>query len=192
MAVPAVNLTLDKGTDFEATFKIFLATNHKPNIRGTDTGIWRRIQMIPFKLNITEEMDDKNLGEKLYQERSGILNWMIEGYNLWNKDGLCIPKTVKEETALYREEEDGIGQFIKNECILEKGAFLPATEFKERFKLINGYYKGSKVLGEYMARQGFRPNSDSRVSYNGRQMRCFVGIRWATEIDRVEDKGYSD
>lgn len=178
--------------DFEATFKIFLATNHKPNIRGTDTGIWRRIQMIPFKLNVTEEMDDKNLGSKLYQERSGILNWMIEGYNLWNKNGLCIPETVKRETALYREEEDDIGQFIKSECIIEKGGFIPSGEFKERFKLINGYYKGSKVLGEYMARQGFKPNEDTRIVHNGKQTRGFIGIRWATEIDRVQDKGWSE
>ena len=33
--------------EFDPEFKIFIATNHKPNIRGTDTGIWRRIKMIP-------------------------------------------------------------------------------------------------------------------------------------------------
>ena len=60
--------------EFNTTFKIFLATNHKPNIRGTDPGIWRRIQMIPFRLNISEDNEDKNLGDKLLKETSGILN----------------------------------------------------------------------------------------------------------------------
>ncbi len=178
--------------DFEATFKIFLATNHKPNIRGTDTGIWRRIQMVPFRLNVTEEQEDKALGGKLNSEASGIFNWMIEGYNQWGKHGLKIPAVVKEATQLYREEEDDIGQFLKTECVEEKGGFIPSSEFKERFKAINGYHKGSKVLSEYMARNGHKPNDDSRIMYKGKQTRGFIGIRWATEIDRVEDKGYTD
>jgi putative DNA primase/helicase len=178
--------------DFEATFKIFLATNHKPNIRGTDTGIWSRIHMIPFDLTVTPEMEDKLLAKKLEAEHSGIFNWMIEGYNKWNKEGLNVPDAIRKATQLYREEEDDIGQFIKNECIIEKGAFIPATEFKERFKLINGYHKGSKVLGEYMARQGFRPNADSRISYKGKQTRGFTGLRWASEMDRVENKAWTE
>ncbi len=178
--------------DFEATFKIFLATNHKPNIRGTDTGIWRRIQMIPFRLDITEAQEDKELGAKLYEERSGIFNWMIEGYNKWSKTRLSTPEVIKTATQLYREEEDDIGQFIKLECVIDKGGFIPSFDFKERFKTINGYYKGSKVLSEYMARNGYRPNEDTRMMYKGKQTRGFVGIRWSTEMDTATNKGWGE
>ncbi|GHU12348.1 hypothetical protein FACS1894161_0380 [Spirochaetia bacterium] len=64
---------------FVPTFKIFMATNHKPVIKGTDHGIWRRIKLIPFTNRIPEEKQDKNLEEKLRAEASGILNWLLEG-----------------------------------------------------------------------------------------------------------------
>jgi putative DNA primase/helicase len=65
--------------NFVPTFKIFMATNHKPVIKGTDHGIWRRIKLIPFTTRIEEEKQDKHLEEKLRAEASGILNWMLEG-----------------------------------------------------------------------------------------------------------------
>jgi hypothetical protein len=51
--------------DFIPIFKVFMATNHKPLIRGTDYGIWRRIKLIPFTTTITPERQDKHLEEKL-------------------------------------------------------------------------------------------------------------------------------
>src|SRR5438477_5553947 len=37
---------------FAPVLKLFLATNHKPQIQGTDKGIWRRIHLIPFTVTI--------------------------------------------------------------------------------------------------------------------------------------------
>src|SRR5205814_9640648 len=33
--------------EFKPIFKLWLATNHLPSIRGTDHAIWRRIRVIP-------------------------------------------------------------------------------------------------------------------------------------------------
>ena len=52
--------------EFKPEFKLWIATNHKPIIRGTDTGIWRRIHIIPFNVQIPDEKVDKNLTHKLY------------------------------------------------------------------------------------------------------------------------------
>ena len=54
--------------EFKPTFKIFLAVNHKPRIKGTDHAIWRRIRLIPFTVTIPEEEQDKTLSEKLKGE----------------------------------------------------------------------------------------------------------------------------
>jgi putative DNA primase/helicase len=59
--------------DFVPTFKIFMATNHKPVIRGTDHGIWRRIKLIPFTTTIANEKQDKHLEQKLLEEKAGII-----------------------------------------------------------------------------------------------------------------------
>lgn len=176
--------------DFEATFKIFLATNHKPNIRGTDTGIWSRIQMIPFNLTITPEMEDKGLADKLAAEHSGILNWMIDGYNQWVKYGINTPEAVKGATKIYREEEDDLGQFIKSECVIDRLGFISSQEFRERFKAVMGYPKGTKALSEYMEKAGFKGTKD-RVYYAGKQQRGYFGIRWSNAQD-AEDKGWTE
>src|SRR5215469_12813965 len=59
--------------EFNPTFKLFLAVNHKPVIRGTDHAIWRRVRLIPFDVTMSAEQQDKTLPEKLEAERAGIL-----------------------------------------------------------------------------------------------------------------------
>lgn len=176
--------------DFEPTFKIFLSTNHKPNIRGTDQGIWRKIHMIPFNLQLKEVQMDRKLGDKLLEESSGILNWMIEGYCKYSSMGLCVPEKIKEATQLYREEEDDLGQFIKEECVVEKGGFIPTMEFRNRFKLVMGYYKGQKMLSEYMTRHGFKPHGNEKIYIHGKQQRGYVGIKWQNGIIQGEEVEY--
>ncbi|MCR5764912.1 MAG: DUF5906 domain-containing protein [Treponema sp.] len=101
---------------FRPTFKIFMATNHKPRIRGADEGIWRRIKMIPFTVTFPPHQRDKNLKDKLIAENSGILNWLIEGYMLWKKEGLADePDVVKKANLEYRYDMDSVGTFV-SEC----------------------------------------------------------------------------
>ncbi|SEQ76957.1 putative DNA primase/helicase [Treponema bryantii] len=102
---------------FKPTFKIFMATNHKPKIRGADNGIWRRIKMIPFTVTIPPEQRDKKLTEKLIAENSGILNWLIAGYAMWKKEGLGEePEVVRAANEEYRMDMDAVGTFI-NDCL---------------------------------------------------------------------------
>lgn len=101
---------------FRPTFKIFMATNHKPKIKGSDNGIWRRIKLIPFTVTIPPEQRDKNLGAKLKAEASGILNWMLRGYAKWKEEGLKDPAVVREANEEYRDDMDSVGAFIR-ECL---------------------------------------------------------------------------
>ena len=106
--------------NFKPTFKIFMATNHKPVIKGTDHGIWRRINLIPFTTRIPVEKQDKHLEQKLKEEASGILNWLLQGVALWKKEGLQAPKEVLFATEEYRGEMDVIGNFIQERCNQDK------------------------------------------------------------------------
>ncbi|WPG23491.1 phage/plasmid primase, P4 family [Enterococcus faecium] len=76
-----------KEFEFEPEFKLWLATNHKPIIRGTDDGIWRRLNLIPFTVQIPDHKKDKNLKFKLQTELQGILKWAIDGCLLWQRKG---------------------------------------------------------------------------------------------------------
>jgi putative DNA primase/helicase len=114
--------------NFIPTFKIFMATNHKPVIKGTDYGIWRRIKLIPFTTRIPEEKQDKHLEDKLRTETSGILNWLLEGTLRWRREGLKTPAVILNATDEYRGEMDVIGNFLKECCVQNPGVFIRVRE----------------------------------------------------------------
>ncbi|HKS27869.1 MAG TPA: phage/plasmid primase, P4 family [Pyrinomonadaceae bacterium] len=94
-------------------FKIWMALNHLPIIRGVDRGIWRRIRVIPFTQSF-EGRADKSLITKLRDELSGILNWALEGLRKWQETGLGeLPQAMKEATEQYRRDNDSIGQWLE-------------------------------------------------------------------------------
>lgn len=107
------------GDEFEYTpeFKIWVATNHKPVVRGTDVGIWRRIKLIPFEVNIPKDKVDKNLKYKLRQEFPQILAWAVEGCMKWQSDGVGEPPCVLEATKDYKQEMDLIAGFVE-QCVV--------------------------------------------------------------------------
>jgi putative DNA primase/helicase len=107
---------------FRPQFKIWLAANHKPGIKGTDVAMWERIKLIPFPVTIPVNERDTHLSEKLEAEAAGILNWAVQGCLAWQKAGLAPPAEVQKATAIYREEMDVLGNFLKERCILRSGA----------------------------------------------------------------------
>lgn len=102
--------------EFKPEFKLWMATNYKIIIRGTDVGIWRRIHLIPFEVQIPEHKVDKSLKRKLFQECAGIFKWAVDGCRLWQKEGLTKPKAVVNATGEYKREMDTIGCFLSECC----------------------------------------------------------------------------
>jgi P4 family phage/plasmid primase-like protien len=102
--------------EFEPTHTVFMACNHKPIVRGTDTAIWRRIRLIPFTQTIAPADQDKQLPAKLRMEMPGILAWAVKGCLAWRREGLQAPEEVRRATAGYRSEMDVIGDFLADRC----------------------------------------------------------------------------
>lgn len=112
--------------NFAPTHSLFLLTNHKPRIPGTDAAIWDRLRLIPFTMrfvdnpnpNLGEQKKDPELKDKLINERSGILAWLVQGCLEWQEQGLNPPDIVREYSEEYRLDEDIIQNFINEECLL--------------------------------------------------------------------------
>ena len=119
--------------NFVPTFKIFMATNHKPVIKGTDHGIWRRIKLIPFTTRVEDDRQDKTLEEKLKKEASGILNWILEGTERWRREGLIVPAAILHATDEYRGEMDVIGNFLKECCVAKEGVSIRIRELNKAY-----------------------------------------------------------
>ena len=102
--------------DFLPTHKIWLATNHKPVIKGNDKAIWDRIRLIPFTVAIPEDRQDKHLATRLMEEAPGILAWMLKGCLAWQEHGLGMPQEVAQATKEYQAEQDSLGDWLEQCC----------------------------------------------------------------------------
>ncbi len=99
--------------DFVPCFKIWISGNYRPRIEGTDGGIWRRVRLIPFEATFTDENKDPDLAETLKAELPGILNWAVAGAVKWCRDGLSLPEKVRLAVNEYRDDQDVLGDFLK-------------------------------------------------------------------------------
>jgi putative DNA primase/helicase len=98
--------------EYVPTYKIWIAGNHQPDVRGQDHGFWRRVKMVPFTVTVPDDKQDRDLGKKLEAELPGILNWALAGVRLWREKGLGSAKQIEEATNEYRAEQDVVGMFI--------------------------------------------------------------------------------
>ena len=108
--------------EFTPVAKIWMATNHKPIITGTDEGIWRRIRLIGFSVKIPPEDLDPTLPTALQAEAPGILAWAVRGALAWQREGLAPPTAVVEATGKYREDMDVLGNFLREHCRVAEDA----------------------------------------------------------------------
>lgn len=116
---------------FTPQHKIWLATNNKPRIDAYDQALWDRLCLIFF--GYRPEQEDKYLSDKLEAELPGILNWAIEGFRLWQIDGLEQPESIRAAAQEYRQEMDILQQFIDECCIKDTGCRVSAKEFHELY-----------------------------------------------------------
>jgi putative DNA primase/helicase len=102
--------------EFRPVFKAIISTNHQPNIRGTDHGIWRRIRLVPFTVQIPPDKVDRGLEAKLLAEAEGILQWMLTGAEDWFAGGLRPPAKAIAAVEDYRADQDPVGEFLSARC----------------------------------------------------------------------------
>lgn len=101
---------------FYPQFKLTMSGNYRPQIDGTDEGIWRRVRLVPFDVSIPKEERDIHLPDKLRAEASGILNRLLDGLRDWCDRGLIEPADVTQATQHYRDVSDPLGRFLET-CV---------------------------------------------------------------------------
>lgn len=169
---------LNKGFfEFHPQFKLVLSFNNRPRIRGQDDGIWRRVLLVPFEQRFMEGPDlaanpgaklkDKTLKPRLAGEMPGILNWLIDGYNIWRERGLIIPDKVRVATSEYRSESNPIAEFLSDWTTRRQGSGrLSSSELYTAYKkwcTLNEHHVWSmKAFGEGLTKSGLE-----REKYQG-------------------------
>lgn len=146
--------------EVKPTWTAFMPTNHKPIIKGTDHGIWRRLVLIPFIVNFDNHptlKKDPDRMEKLKAEYSGILAWIVEGALKYQRDGLQAPKVVEDARNEYKEDMDLLSDWIAECCVVGINQEATSKELWaswQRYAQENGelkYISSSKALGKRLS-----------------------------------------
>lgn len=173
---------------FTSTHLPILMTNHKPRMNIDDISMTRRLILVPFLNRYVKEADfdpnnashrhiDYELVDKLStpEARRQFLTWLVKGAVAWNQEGLgAQPQLIKSAYEEYLQENDAIGRFIKEHCVIEEGAFVNVTEFKEAFNAATDTGLDSKKIKQKMEARGF-PLKQPKI--DGVTTRAYKGIR---------------
>jgi len=147
-------------------FKLVGMSNHRPVVRAGGQALWDRISIIPFEARFEDTAQDRGLGDKLAAEGAGILAWAVRGCLEWQASGLMTPEDVRVATAEYRADSDLLGQFLEENCYLDKEATAPKTALFlawTRWSEANNVYTGSAMsLTSKMREKGFEDDRDAR------------------------------
>jgi putative DNA primase/helicase len=155
---------------FKPTHKLWLVGNHKPEIRGVDEGIWRRIFLLKFDHSFPKSGDPgfrerKAVVDELLAEGPGILNWLLKGYADIRANGLNPPDSVRVQTDAYREESDPLAEFIKGHCLEGAGYSCKSHEIWDAYCAYSeGHirvYHSKRALTDALVQRGFRTKRTS-------------------------------
>jgi putative DNA primase/helicase len=157
--------------EFEASHTLLLVSNHRPGVRGTDEGIWRRLRLVPFDVVIPEGERDTGLGDRLQLELSGVLSWLVDGYTDWTQAGLSVPDHVRDATRAYRAESDHVGQWIEACCLTGPRYWASAGDLYQSWKSW-ARSEGAEELtqtafGRRLADRGFIKSKSGTVRWTG-------------------------
>jgi putative DNA primase/helicase len=174
------------------TFKNTVMANNMPRI-GTDHGIQRRVQVVPWTIIIPDEEQDLRLKDKLKEEANGILNRMVSGALRYLTEGLSLPEAVKEATREYQQENDLLGRFLDLCVARVKGETVGATPFHRVFAAWqtwagqlaqSGKPWSAKYLNAQMKRKSFKIAKSSNMQWQD------VALRYEeTDFVRLGDDG---
>jgi putative DNA primase/helicase len=119
---------------FTPEFKLWFAVNDFPGVRGTAGAFWRRVRVIPFEVQVSQEQRDSKLNEKLREEWPGILAWAVQGCLKWRRDGLGVPEAVMRAGGQWQNSADHIRKFSNEEVILDPGNSVQASVLYAHYK----------------------------------------------------------
>ena len=178
--------------EIDPVFKLTISGNHKPAVRGTDDGIWRRLLLVPFDVQIPKEEVDPLLASKLWAERSGVLNWLLDGALDFLTGGLREPERVLEATAEFREDSDPVQTFLMDACRVtgDPEHFELAKDLIEGFQVWQrdqgGAVWGNRTVSMRFAEKAdvFRVDGQTYTRRKTAQSTGYAGVRLTDDMDR--------
>ena len=148
---------------FTPSHTLVLYTNHLPKVGAMDSGIWRRLIVIPFNAKITGSSDQKNYADHLAENASPyIMAWIIEGAEkaIKNNFRIPLPKCVEDAIAKYRQDNDWLSHFIEDCCEVGDGMEEKSGEFYRAYRSycarVGDFVRSTTEFYNAVVQRGFR------------------------------------
>lgn len=164
----------ENNVQFTPRAKIIMAVNHLPSFTGTDRGIRRRLQVVPFNAEFDGSVGKEDLEQKLAAESEGILAWAIAGFKEWRKHGLNPPAIVRNATADYFTANDHIGNYINDRVVKNTAASTPLRMVFEDYE---HWTRANCVQSVGLHRFGELIRSKGFVQKRNNACRCWDGLQ---------------
>jgi len=167
--------------DFKPEFTLWLSSNHKPVIKGTDDAIWDRLKLIPFTQRFDGAKADPLLASKLRDELAGVFAWMVQGGLAWQEHGLGEPESVTTATQQYRADMDTLAAFFEDRCVIGERLMAPASRLYKAYQLWSDeageHAETQKMFGMRLSERGFISEKITRGPHKRRKGWLGIGLR---------------
>jgi len=143
--------------NFKAQFKAWLLGNKRPRFPDDDSGLWRRLSLLPFiHVFVNPDTAIRTTLSTDSMARSRVLNWSSEGYLLLQQEGLAQPPIVQEATGEYRSDLDPLNDWLIDNTITLAAAWTSFNDLYGDYRawtLQNGVrgVLGSKSFSQRLA-----------------------------------------
>lgn len=129
--------------DFRPQFKLYINTNYLPSVDDMSLFSSNRVRVIPFDRHFEPQEQDPNLKHLFAEEdaKSAILNWLIAGWRLLQKEGLNSPEAVVEATKEYSHDSNKIALFAEDNLVPDANREVRTSEIYAHYKVwceVNG------------------------------------------------------
>lgn len=183
--IAARGLYAKDSVEFNPTWTVFMPTNHKPVIKGSDNGIWRRMGMLPFERNFEVDKNipkDTNRRDKLKDEMPGILALLVRAAIRYKAEGLTPPAKVVAARNAYRTQMDQLAEWLEDCCEVGPDHVCSSKELWESWRdfayanNLPNYIRSSRALATRL-----EARFPAGKGTNGTRIRS--GIRLKAQVD---------
>lgn len=158
------------------THQLIYVTNHLPRVKGADKAIWRRMRVIPFDVEITDEQKDTQIDERLELAADAVITWAIEGwFDYCDRGAMGEPDTVQNATGAYQVDSDPVKRFTLEECIIGSNVYVTTRRLFEAWNRWIDSEGGDRLTEKEFARQLDGLGFDGKRTKTGK-IRTGIGL----------------
>lgn len=121
--------------EFKNKARLLFTCNELPISMDRTTGYYNRCLILSMDNVVDKEKIDVNLTGELLSEKSGIVNWAVEGLKRLMENGYNFTSStsINENITMYKDQNDSLQMFIDENCKKDDDLYISMSNFKSAY-----------------------------------------------------------